>query len=213
MKVLESAPRRYDKGMRLLTLGRLERAKRDIALMVKSGELVIDIGCGTGTLAFLLAERGAHVVGIDISVPMLQVAQERARNTRFREHLNFREMGAVDLDIAFSDANFDFVVSTLTFSELSDDEVDYTLRHCQRILKPNGKLIITDEILPKSWFGKMATFLFRFPFVILTYLLTQNTTSRIARLDERIRDAGFHIIETRAYLLGTLRTFICTNED
>ena len=213
MKVLESAPQRYERGMRLLTLGRLDCAKRDIASVVNSGERVLDIGCGTGTLALLLAERGAHVIGIDISVPMLQIALERTQGTSFQEQIQFRELGAVDLDTAFSDESFDLVVSTLTFSELSDDEVDFTLRQCLRLLKPNGKLILTDEILPNSWYGKLATFLFRLSFVILTYLLTQNTTSRLTNLDKRIQEAGFNIVETRRYLLGTLKTFVCEKRD
>ena len=213
MKVLESAPQRYERGMRLLTLGRLDCAKRDIASVVNSGERVLDIGCGTGTLALLLAECGAHVIGIDISVPMLQIALERTQGTSFQEQIQFRELGAVDLDTAFSDESFDLVVSTLTFSELSDDEVDFTLRQCLRLLKPNGKLILTDEILPNSWYGKLATFLFRLSFVILTYLLTQNTTSRLTNLDKRIQEAGFNIVETRRYLLGTLKTFVCEKRD
>jgi ubiquinone/menaquinone biosynthesis C-methylase UbiE len=51
MKVLESAPERYDRGMRLLTLGRLERVHRDIAAWVSAGDRVLDLGCGTGALA------------------------------------------------------------------------------------------------------------------------------------------------------------------
>ena len=46
MKVLESSPARYDRGMRLLTLGRLERVHRDIAAQVARDDRVLDIGNG-----------------------------------------------------------------------------------------------------------------------------------------------------------------------
>ncbi|MFQ6001203.1 MAG: corrinoid protein-associated methyltransferase CpaM [Anaerolineae bacterium] len=212
MKVLESAPRRYDKGMTILTLGRLERAKEDIAALVNAGEQVLDIGCGTGTLAVLLAQRGAQVVGVDISASMLEIARARAREENLEEQIELRELGAVDLDTAFEDQSFDCVVSTLTFSELSEGEIDYTLQQCWRILKEGGKLIIADEILPTSFIGRVMTFLYRLPFVTITYLLTQNTTKRVADLDKKIAKAGFKIVSLRKYLLGTLQTYVACKE-
>jgi ubiquinone/menaquinone biosynthesis C-methylase UbiE len=44
MKVLESAPERYERGMRILTLGRLERVRRDIAARLSAGDRVLDLG-------------------------------------------------------------------------------------------------------------------------------------------------------------------------
>jgi len=51
MRVLESAPRRYDLGIRLLTLGRVDRAYDRLASQIESGQRVLDLGCGTGALA------------------------------------------------------------------------------------------------------------------------------------------------------------------
>lgn len=214
MKVLESAPGRYDRGMAILTLGRLAKAHRDIAERIEPGWRVLDIGCGTGSLAVLIARRGAQVVGIDISAPMLDVAIQKARQAEIESAdekdpmITLREMGAVELDTAFDDATFDAVVSSLTFSELSDDEVAYTLRHCHRILRPGGLLMVADEILPDSLGGRVLTWLFRLPFSALTFILTQNTTRRVAALERRIAEAGFQVIEVEKYFLGTLRTVV-----
>lgn len=208
MKVLESAPERYDRGMRLLTLGRLERVRQDIVSKIEPGDRVLDVGCGTGALAAMLAHRGAQVTGIDISPSMLAQAGQRVRDEGLQGQVVLRELGAVDLDTAFENAGFDAVVSTLVFSELSDDEIVYTLAECHRILKPGGQLLIADEILPDSVLGRAATFLFRLPFAVVAFVLTQNTTQRVARLGERIEQAGFRIVDARRYLAGTLQLFI-----
>jgi demethylmenaquinone methyltransferase/2-methoxy-6-polyprenyl-1,4-benzoquinol methylase len=198
--------------MRLLTLGRLDQVHGDIAARVEPGERVLDLGCGTGALAVLLARRGAEVSGIDISPPMLSQAARRVREEGLEDRVALRELGAVDLDTAFPDASFDVVASTLVFSELSADEIEYTLAECRRILRPGGQLLIADEVLPDSWWGRIATWLVRLPFALLAFLLTQNTTHRVAGLGERIEDAGFEILDIGYYLAGTLQLFVAEKE-
>lgn len=213
MKVLESAPERYDRGMRLLTLGRLEQVHQDIVARVHAGDRVLDVGCGTGTLAVQLARKGAQVTGIDISPPMLSQAAQRVDGEALADRVELKEMGAVDLDTAFLAGSFDTVVSTLVFSELSDDEIDYALAECLRILKPTGKLFIADEVLPNSTLGRLGTFLLRLPFTVAAFVLTQNTTHRVAGLGERIAQAGFQVVERRKYLAGTLQLFIAEKAE
>jgi demethylmenaquinone methyltransferase/2-methoxy-6-polyprenyl-1,4-benzoquinol methylase len=208
MKVLESAPERYDRGMRLLTLGRLEQVHREIAARLNEGDRVLDLGCGTGALVATLADKGVCVTGIDISPPMLSQAAQRVREEGLEELVALREMGAVDLDTAFPDGCFDAVVSTLVFSELSDDEIAYTLTECHRILAKRGGLFVADEVMPDSRLGRVGTFVFRLPFTLAAFVLTQNTTHRVARLDRRIEQAGFRISDTQGYLAGTLRLFV-----
>jgi demethylmenaquinone methyltransferase/2-methoxy-6-polyprenyl-1,4-benzoquinol methylase len=208
MKVLESAPERYDRGMRLLTLGRLERVRQDIVAKMASGDRVLDVGCGTGVLAAMLARKGVQVTGIDISPAMLAQAAQRVREMGLEERVELKEMGAVDLDTAFPDDSFEAVVSTLVFSELSDDEIAYTLDECRRILRSGGQLLIADEVLPDSAWGRLGTFLLRLPFAVAAFVLTQNTTHRVAGLGSRIQEAGFRIVEAQAYLAGTLCLFV-----
>jgi ubiquinone/menaquinone biosynthesis C-methylase UbiE len=208
MKVLESAPERYDRGMRLLTLGRLQQVHRDIAARLEPGERVLDLGCGTGALVVLLARKGCRVTGIDVAPPMLSQAAQRVREEGMGDRVALRELGAVDLDTAFAGASFEAVASTLVFSELSSDEIDYTLAECHRLLRPGGQLLVADEVLPASAMGRFATFLFRLPFALLAFLLTQTTTRRVAGLGERIERAGFRVVDTRRYLAGTLQLFV-----
>jgi ubiquinone/menaquinone biosynthesis C-methylase UbiE len=208
MKVLESAPERYDRGMRILTLGRWEQVHRDIAARLNPGDRVLDLGCGTGVLAALLAGKGAQVTAVDISPPMLSAAARRLREEGLADRVVLRELGAAELDPAFADASFDAVVSTLVFSELGEEEIEYTLAECCRILRPGGQLFVADEVLPDSAPGRVATFLFRLPFVVLAFLLTQNATHRVRGLKERIEGAGFRVVDVAYYLAGTLQLFV-----
>jgi ubiquinone/menaquinone biosynthesis C-methylase UbiE len=213
MKVLESAPERYERGMRILTLGRLEWVRRDIAARLHAGDRVLDLGCGTGALAALLAWKGCKVTGVDISPPMLSQAARRIQEEDLEAWVTLQEIGVAELDTAFGDASFDAVVSTLLFSELSDDEVAYALGECHRILKPGGQFLLSDEVLPDSWAGRLATLFLRLPFALLAFVLTQNTTHRVAGLRERIERAGFRMLDVERYLAGTLQLFVAKKAD
>jgi demethylmenaquinone methyltransferase/2-methoxy-6-polyprenyl-1,4-benzoquinol methylase len=213
MKVLESAPERYDRGMRLLTFGRLEQLHRDIARELDAGDRALDVGCGTGALAALLARKGLAVTGIDVSPAMLEQAAQRLQAGGLMDRVTLRELGAVDLDTAFDDASFDAIISTLVYSELSADEIAYTLAECRRILRPGGCLMIGDEVLPESAWGQAVTWVFRLPFAVMALLLTQTTTHRIAGLEKRIEESGLLIRDVKRYLAGTLELVIAERVD
>ena len=130
MKLLEQTPAKYDRGMRVITLGRVDRIKREIAAgWVEPGHSVLELGCGTGSLARLMTERGADVTGIDISEPMLAVAREVAPAAKVM-HLTATEIERL------GESCFDRIVATLSLSELSEDELDYVLHASARLLKP-----------------------------------------------------------------------------
>ena len=72
MKILESVPQRYDKGIRILTGNTLDNSYNRLASYIKRGQKVLDIGCGTGALTLRAARNGAFVKGIDINPQMLE---------------------------------------------------------------------------------------------------------------------------------------------
>jgi demethylmenaquinone methyltransferase/2-methoxy-6-polyprenyl-1,4-benzoquinol methylase len=202
MKILESGPRRYDRGIAWLSLGQSERTKRRIVEeLVTPGLRVLDIGCGTGTLAVLAAQKGARVTGFDVSGGMLDVARSKADSENLGERIELLEMGIAGMD-GFSDASFELVASTLVFSELSSDERMYALRHGFRVLKPGGTLVLADEVRPESAGERVVCGLLRAPLVLLTFLLTQTTTRPVDGLENTVARAGFRIERAERSRLG-----------
>lgn len=197
MKLLEQTPAKYDRGMRILSLGRLDSVKREIAsAWVEPGQCVLEIGCGTGSLAARMTGRGASVTGIDVSEPMLAVARNAAPDAELFH------MTATEID-RLGTGRFDRIVATLVFSELSEDELDYVLRASAGLLKPGGKLVIADEVRPSGW-RRLVACLIRWPLAALTFLLTQNTTHALRGFEGRLKMAGYRVVAQERYLLGTL---------
>lgn len=201
MKVLESAPDRYDLGIRILTLGRLDKAYDRLTSYIKSGQKVLDIGCGTGALTLRAALKGANVKGIDLNLQMLEIAQKRANKTNVKKNVEFCEMGVAELDSEKTE-NYDVVMSGLCFSELAEDELIYTMKEVKRILKPKGILLVADEVIPNRLSKKMFNWLIRFPLVIITFILTQTTTKAVGNLPEMTEKAGFLIESVRLNKMG-----------
>jgi ubiquinone/menaquinone biosynthesis C-methylase UbiE len=207
MRVLESAPRRYDLGIRLLSLGHTDRVHRRIAdKFASEGVRALDIGCGTGSLAVALARHGARVTGIDISPQMLDIARRKVAQAGFEESVGLVQMSAIDLDEGFQAGSFDLVTSSLAFSELSDDEQRFVLGQCHRLLAVGGRLVIADETVPPSWPKRLLHLLVRLPLVLVTYVLTQTTTSAVRDMESKIAAAGFQIEWKETTFLGDFQT-------
>lgn len=137
--------RRYDLLIGLSTLGR-ERAFRgriaDLA-QLHPADAVLDVGCGTGTLAIVARERvGAlgRVAGIDPSVQM--IARARLKAERSGLPVDF-QVGVIE-HLAFPDQSFDVVLSTFMMHHLPDDLKRQGLAEVARVLKPEGRLLILD---------------------------------------------------------------------
>lgn len=204
MKILESAPHRYDKGIQILTLGKLNEYYDDLISHIEKGQNVLDIGCGTGALTLKAAQVGAKVKGIDVNSQMLEIAQKRVAVANFTQNIQLSEMGVGELESEES-GSYDAVMSGLCFSELSDDEIVYTLNEVKRILKPGGTLLIVDEVSPKNILKKIIHLVIRVPLVIITYLITQTTTNAVKNLLEKIRESGMIIESVK---LNKLESFI-----
>jgi ubiquinone/menaquinone biosynthesis C-methylase UbiE len=212
MKILESAPDRYDTAIHILTLGRLDKAYDRLTSYVKNGQKVLDIGCGTGALTLRAALKGANVKGIDVNPQMLEIAQQRANRTSATQNVEFCEMGVAELDSETS-GSYDVVMSGLCFSELTNDELIYTLKEVKRILKPMGMMLVADEVRPNSLFKRVFNWLTRFPLVIITYILVQTTTKAVDNIQEMTEKAGFLVKSVKLNRMETFMELIGTKPE
>ena len=141
----------YDLLVALATLGR-ERAMRERMLdlaRVTPGEKVLDVGCGTGTLAIAAKRRvgdAGTVDGIDASVKMIERARKKAK--RARVDAVFRV--ALAESTPFETSRFDLVLSTVMLHHLPRDTRAQAIQEMRRVIKPDGRVLIVD-------FGKQTT--------------------------------------------------------
>ena len=89
------------------------------------------------------------------------------------------------------DDAFDAVVACLVLSELLPQERRYVLERARSRLVPGGLLVVADEVVPRTRWGRVRHALFRLPVAALTWLLTQQTTHPLADLSGAVCDAGF----------------------
>ena len=149
--VLHSEARYYDLLAWLLTLGR-ERAFRERLTEVaglQAGESVLDVGCGTGTLAITAKQRVGQlgvVVGIDASPEMI----ERAKRKAHRARVEVRFQTAVVEALPFPDASFDVVLNTLMLHHLPRPVREQCAREMRRVLKPSGRVLAVDFAAPAT---------------------------------------------------------------
>ena len=95
--------------------------------------VLLDLGCGPGTITAGLARRVGRVVGLDASVEMVDAAENHAADCGI-DNAAF-EVGSA-YDLPFSDDSFDVVYAHQVFQHLSQPVE--ALREVRRILKPEG---------------------------------------------------------------------------
>lgn len=199
MRILESAPARYDRGMQILTLGGWARAHRRLAEAAarKPGTRVLEIGCGTGALAQRLVERGARLVAIDHNPEMLDLARRRVG-----ERAKLVECTASEIE-GLADPPFDVVLASLVLSEMSPSERSFVLRASYRALRTGGRLVLADEVTPKSALARTLVAAVRLPLALLSWVVTGTVSHPLRDLEAEIADAGFELREFERTRLGT----------
>ncbi|PSQ25653.1 SAM-dependent methyltransferase [Halobacteriales archaeon QS_9_68_17] len=125
----EYEEKRFSRGGRLI-----DRREKEAVLDTVGpvdGKQILEIACGTGRFTVMLAERGADVVGLDISGPMLQQGREKARSAGVEDKLEFMRGDAGRLP--FPDDHFDTVFA-MRFFHLADTPAAF-LSEMRRVSK------------------------------------------------------------------------------
>jgi SAM-dependent methyltransferase len=123
---------------------------------VRSGQRVLDVGCGTGVVAITAARLGAHVTGLDLTPELLEQARENSRIAEL--HVDWHEGDAEDLP--FEDASFDVVLSQ--FGHMFAPRPEVAVAEMLRVLKPSGTLAFSTwppELLVGSTFTLVGRYL------------------------------------------------------
>ncbi|RQW81049.1 MAG: class I SAM-dependent methyltransferase [Methanothrix sp.] len=143
-------------------------------------QLVLDVGTGPGFIAFLLAELGKKVVGIDLSEDMIKIANRNAKELGF--NVDFKVSDAENLP--FDDESFDAVVNRHVLWTLPNPE--RATHEWKRVLRPGGTLIIIDGNWNYNYKNSINKKIWRYlaaPIVIVT----EKRIPRKTKLDQDIK--------------------------
>jgi ubiquinone/menaquinone biosynthesis C-methylase UbiE len=175
----------YDFVTNLMTLGHARRLRRltvDNAL-IKPGDSVLDVGCGTGEVSLLAKTRAkaGKVYGIDPAPEMIAVARKKA--ARKKLDLDFR----VDVieSLPLPDSSIDVVTSSLMMHHLPEDLKVRGLAEIYRVLKPGGRLLIADFMRPTGSFLNH---------IFIAFTRHQGLKSGIEDIQKLLKAAGFNQI-------------------
>jgi SAM-dependent methyltransferase len=115
------------------------------SLGLEAGAQVLDLGCGYGRHAMELAARGFHVVGLDLSLPLLLRGADEAQRRGLTINFVHGDMRELDFDSQFDGAYCLFS----TFGFFDDETNKKTAQHLARALKPGARAVI--EILNRDY--------------------------------------------------------------
>ena len=134
---------RYDVVNTVLSLGLDRTWRRAVVRAVAAGpgDLVLDLGCGTGDLTAALAERGPRVAGVDASRGMLAAA--KARHPGLKDLI----LGSA-FRLPFRAGCFDGAASAFVLRNL--DDLPAAFAELARVLRPGGRLAMVDITEPAS---------------------------------------------------------------
>jgi demethylmenaquinone methyltransferase/2-methoxy-6-polyprenyl-1,4-benzoquinol methylase len=223
-----AVPPRYDLINRLFTCGLDERWRRQAAreCLKEQPEQLLDLCCGTADLAMRLAgmsSDSARILGIDFSLPMLEIAREKA------EHAGMNDLVALihgdTATLPFRDGQFDCIGISFAFRNLTYQN-PLALRYLTevlRILRPGGRFVIVESSQPRSWLIRKLFHLYMRWYVSrLGHLLSGNrgayrylaeSASRFYTVEELrnlILEVGFSHFSSRRLAFGAIAIHVAT---
>jgi ubiquinone/menaquinone biosynthesis C-methylase UbiE len=183
----------YDPVVRLTTReARFKERLLDVAGL-RPGERVLDLGCGTGTLAIGAGQRQptATIVGLDADPGMLEQARRKSQAAGVELQL---DQGSAT-DLPYPDGSFDVVLSSLLFHHLDRDAKKAAAREIGRVLAPGGRLALADWGAPSDPFMRAL-------FVTIQLVDGFDTTADnvAGRLPDILRCAGLADVRERERL-------------
>lgn len=182
------------------------QAKRDEKLRnyLKSSDVVLDYGCGTGTIAIENAGRVKEIHGIDFSGKMIEIAQIKAALSNI-ENVDFTK--SIIFDDRLKEESYD-VVLAWGILHLVDDRPD-VIKRIRELLKPGGLMISATECMAekKSSIASLISLMMKlriFPLMIKFFTVSD--------LEDSITNADLQIVETEILTDDPVSCFIAAKK-
>lgn len=153
--LFEPLPRRYDRLAEVLSLGQNKRWREALVVHLArfQPQRILDVATGTAGVAIALAHAThAHVVGVDISEPMLERGRQRVQEAELDARIRLEVARAEELP--FPDGSFDAVSFTYLLRYVADPAA--TLAELARVVRPGGGMAGLDFFVPPNPLHRLA---------------------------------------------------------
>ncbi|MCH2657545.1 MAG: ubiquinone/menaquinone biosynthesis methyltransferase [Dehalococcoidia bacterium] len=216
-----SIANRYDFMNSIMTGGRHHFWRRLAAEeLVTPGDIVVDVGCGTGDLSFAcLRQSASHAIGIDFARPMLPIALDKAKKFSAKDKFTATVGDATSLPIA--NDSVDVWCSAFVIRNIPD--MDAAFHEAWRILKPGGKIAILEITkMQPSLFSPIIRMHFNHIVPFIGKIISRHNTAyeylpvsvdqfeTKEELCVRLDRAGFNINVVRSLMFRTITLLVAT---
>lgn len=213
--VFEKIYSKYDSMNSIISFQRHKTWRKDVMkrMNVQMGSRALDVCCGTGDWALVMAEEiGAkgEVTGLDFSENMLSIAKQKQRKLEL-EHVDFIQGNAMQLP--FQDNSFDYV--TIGFGLRNVQDYMTVLKEMYRVVKPGGKVVCLETSQPTiPIYRQLYRFYFQYIMPLLGKLIAKSKQEYAwlnesakdfpdkNRLKQMFMEAGFTNVQVKSYTGG-----------
>jgi len=202
MRKLEQEPDTYDSKFTALTKGVNVEVRQWILDKIGNSKSILEIGCGTGSLAAQMALKQNNVLAIDINFQMINFAMQNYPSDLKEGTLEYQTGSFTNMPVEANSQ--DLIVSTFMLSELRPFEQQIFLRNAWKVLKPNGRLILAAEFVPNG-FWKLIFKIKRWRYKKKLRRLKLRSTFLLKWFFRYIEPIGFKINANKDWKHGTIQ--------
>ncbi|HEX9961517.1 MAG TPA: methyltransferase domain-containing protein [Pyrinomonadaceae bacterium] len=189
--IYDKLAKNYDKAFAPFEKRFVSRWREETLSHLPANARLLEIGAGTG-LNFKFYPACRQAVASEISIKMLEFAGEKN--------------GAIELvqadaeNLPFAADTFDAAFATLVFCSIPKPENAFS--ELQRIVKPNGKIVLLEHVRPDGLLG----YAFDFLNIFTVALIEDHFNRRTAKLAE---NAGLRVLEVKRKAFGIVNLIVC----